>query len=124
MPVADHVTRYALKFSRLTRRDSGPVPDFISEYVSWGAGPRASQFLILGAKARAVLQGRFHATSEDVRAVARPVLRHRILTNFNAEAEGIKPDDIVARLFDVIPADEDELARGNLPEVFRSADAG
>ncbi len=124
VPVADHVTRYALKFSRLTRLNSGPVPDFISEYVSWGAGPRASQFLILGAKARAVLHGRFHATREDVRAVAAPVLRHRILTNFNAEAEGIKPDDIVARLFDVIPSDEDELARGNLPEVFRSADAG
>jgi len=118
------VTRYALKFSRLTRREKGPVPDFISDYVSWGAGPRASQYLILGAKARAILHGRYYANCEDVRAVAPPVLRHRILTNFNAEAEGVKPDDIIARLFDVIPTDEDELARGKLPEVFRSADAG
>ena len=67
------------------------------EYVSWGAGPRASQYLILGAKARAVLYGRFHATTDDVRAVAFPVLRHRIMTNFNAEAEGIKPDEIIRR---------------------------
>lgn len=124
VPVADYVTRYALKFSRLTRREKGPVPDFISDYVSWGAGPRASQYLILGAKARAILHGRYYANCEDVRAVAPPVLRHRILTNFNAEAEGVKPDDIIARLFDVIPTDEDELARGKLPEVFRSADAG
>ena len=82
--------------------------------------------MILAAKARAVLQGRFFATCEDVRAVAAPVLRHRILTNFNAEAEGIKPDEIVRRLIAIIPADEFEkhAARGNLPEVFRSADAG
>ncbi len=70
----------------------------IRSYVQWGAGPRASQYLVLGAKARAVLQGRCHATCEDVRAVAHPVLRHRILTNFNAEAEGIKSDEIVRRL--------------------------
>jgi len=125
VPVADHVTRYALKFTRLTRREKGEVPDFIDEYVTWGAGPRASQYLVLGAKARAVLQGRFHATCEDVRAVAAPVLRHRIMTNFNAEAEGIKPDDIIRRLIDHISAPEEEAtAGGKLPEVFRSRDAG
>jgi MoxR-like ATPase len=98
VPIADHVTRYALQLTRQTRREKGVVPDFVRQYVSWGAGPRASQFLVLGAKARAVLQGRYFATVDDIQAVAAPVLRHRILTNFNAEAEGIKPDEIVRRL--------------------------
>jgi MoxR-like ATPase len=125
VPVADHVMRYALQFTRLTRRERGEVPEFVEEYVSWGAGPRASQYLVLGAKARAILHGRFYANCEDIRAVAPPVLRHRILTNFNAEAEGVRPDDIIRRLIDIIPADGDESAHGNrLPEVFRSADAG
>jgi MoxR-like ATPase len=125
VPVADHVTRYALKFTRLTRREQGEVPEFIRDYVSWGAGPRASQYLVLGAKARAVLHGRFYASCEDVRAVAHPVLRHRIMTNFNAEAEGIKADDIIENLIKVIPAADEEMASsGKLPEVFKSADAG
>jgi len=98
VPVADHVIRYALDLVRRTRASAANAPDFIRSYVQWGAGPRASQYLILGAKARAVLQGRYHASCEDVRAVAYPVLRHRILTNFNAEAEGIKTDEIVRRL--------------------------
>ncbi|MBX7075346.1 MAG: MoxR family ATPase [Pirellulales bacterium] len=125
VPVAEHVMRYALKLTRLTRREQGDVPDFVRDYVSWGAGPRASQYLVLGAKARAVLHGRFFADTSDVRAVALPVLRHRVMTNFNAEAEGIGPDDIIERLIDLIPADEpEEAARGKLPEVFKSADAG
>ncbi len=98
VPVADHVIRYALDLVRRTRASADDAPDFIRSYVQWGAGPRASQYLILGAKARAVLQGRCYATCEDVRTVAYPVLRHRILTNFNAEAEGIKADEIVRRL--------------------------
>ncbi len=108
IPVAPYVIRYAMKFTRMTRRDKGDVPDFIKNFVTWGAGPRASQFLILGAKARAVLHGRFYVSCEDVRAVAAPVLRHRIITNFNAEAEGIKPDDIVRMLTDLIPRDPQE----------------
>jgi MoxR-like ATPase len=125
VPVADHITRYALQFTRLTRREKGEVPDFISDYVSWGAGPRASQYLVLGAKARAILHGRYYVSSEDIRAVALPVLRHRIMTNFNAEAEGVKPDDIIRRLIEIIPTDENEASlRGKQPEVFRSADAG
>lgn len=124
VPVADHVTRYALKFTRLTRREHGDVPDFINDYVSWGAGPRASQYLVLGAKARAVLHGRYYASCEDIRAVAAPVLRHRIMTNFNAEAEGVKPDDIIARLIETIPTDETQADRGRLPEVFKTAGAG
>ncbi len=125
VPAADHVIRYALRFTRLTRSDREDAPDFIREFVSWGAGPRASQYLVLGAKARAVLHGRYYASCEDIRAVAAPVMRHRIMTNFNAEAEGLRPDDIVRRLSESIPAaEEDELARGKLPEVFRSANAG
>jgi MoxR-like ATPase len=122
VPVAPYVIRYAMKFTRLTRRggrpgpDGGPparaadVPDFVRDYVTWGAGPRATQFLILAAKARAVLHGRYYVSCEDVRAVAPPVLRHRIITNFNAEAEGVKPDDIVRRLADLIPRDPHERA--------------
>ena len=125
VPVADHVIRYAMQFARLTRRTKADVPDFVREYVSWGAGPRASQYLILGAKARAMLHGRAYVSTDDVRAVAKPVLRHRIITNFNAEAEGIRPDDIVERLTQLIPTDVEILnVRRKLPEVFRSADAG
>jgi MoxR-like ATPase len=112
VPVADHVIRYALQFSRLTRRtEAGDgMPDFVKEYVSWGAGPRASQYLILAGKARALLKGRYHVSTEDIRQVALPVLRHRIVTNFNAEAEGVKSDTIVRRLIDYIPRQQyDEL---------------
>jgi len=114
VPVAPYVIRYAMKFARLTRKEKGDVPDFIREYVTWGAGPRATQNLVLGAKARAVLHGRYYVSCEDIRAVAIPVLRHRILTNFNAEAEGVKPEEIVRRLGEVIPRDpnEEALARG------------
>src|SRR6266446_5167834 len=117
VPVAPYVIRYAMKFARLTRKEKGDVPDFIRDYVTWGAGPRASQFLVLGAKARAVLHGRYYVSCEDIRAVAIPVLRHRILTNFNAEAEGIKPENIIERLKQIIPRDpnEDALARGKAP---------
>jgi MoxR-like ATPase len=124
VPVADHIARYALQFTRLTRKEKGKVPDFIQDYVSWGAGPRASQYLVLGAKARAVLHGRYYVNSEDIRAVAFPVLRHRIMTNFNAEAEGIKPDDIIRQLIETIRVDESEASnRGRQVEIFRSADA-
>jgi MoxR-like ATPase len=108
VPVAPYVIRYAMKFTRLTRKEKGEVPDFIREYVTWGAGPRATQFLVLGAKARAVLHGRYYVSCEDIREVAFPVLRHRIITNFNAEAKGIKPDDIIRRLGEMIPRDPNE----------------
>jgi MoxR-like ATPase len=103
VPVGDHVFRYASALARATRPNEPEAPDFVRECVSWGAGPRASQYLILGAKARAALYGRNYATTDDVVAVAMPVLRHRILTNFNAEAEGITPDKIVDRLLQAIP---------------------
>jgi MoxR-like ATPase len=125
VPVADHVIRYAMRFTRLTRKEKGDVPDFIKNYVSWGAGPRATQYLVLGAKARAVLHGRYYASPEDIRAVAGPVLRHRIITNFNAEAENVRADDIIAKLAELISVDEmDEKQSGKLPKVFRSSNAG
>src|SRR4051812_24992467 len=126
VPVADHVIRYALQFTRLTRRTEGGCPDFVNDFVSWGAGPRASQYLILAGKARALLKGRYHVSTEDIRQVAQPVLRHRIVTNFNAEAEGIKSDRIVRMLIDHIPRQQyDELdktaARLVPPPVQRTA---
>jgi MoxR-like ATPase len=124
VPVADHVSRYAVRLTRQTRREKGEVPDFIRDYVSWGAGPRASQYLVLAAKARAVLFGRYYVSTDDIRAVAGPVLRHRIITNFNAEAEGIRPDDIVQRLIKATPVDEHEAEQsGKLPKIFKSAGA-
>jgi MoxR-like ATPase len=103
VPAPDYVIRYALALARATRHQETAAPEFVKEYVSWGAGPRATQALILGAKARAVLQGRPAAGLDDVRAVALPVLRHRIITNFSADADGIGPDEIVRRLLDHIP---------------------
>jgi MoxR-like ATPase len=102
VPVADHVVRYAVTLARATRGREG-APDFVKQWVSWGAGPRASQYLVLGAKTRAVLRGRFAPGVEDVQAVAASVLRHRIVTNFTAEAEGVKPDRIIADLLAAIP---------------------
>jgi MoxR-like ATPase len=98
IPIADHVLDYVLALTRGTRvHSSEPLP-FLKEWITWGAGPRASQFHGLGAKTQAANQGRSHASVEDVRAVAHPVLRHRILTNFSASAEGMTSDKIIDRL--------------------------
>jgi len=112
VPVADHVVEYAMRLVRQTRVGEADIPDFIKENVSWGAGPRACQFLVLGAKARAALAGRHAATTDDIRAVAAPVLRHRILTNFAAESAGITPDTIIARILDATPAKDVAAAGG------------
>jgi MoxR-like ATPase len=103
VPVPRHVVEYAVRLSRATRPGEEQAPQFIKDWVNWGAGPRASQYLILGAKTRAILHGRYTPECEDVRAVARPVLRHRIITNFNAEADGITTIDIIKRLLAEIP---------------------
>ncbi len=100
VPVADHVVEYAVALARMTRPIEPGAPTFIRDRVSWGAGPRASQYLILGAKARAVLMGSYTPTPEDVRSLALPVLRHRIVTNFNADADGVTADDIITQLID------------------------
>jgi MoxR-like ATPase len=103
VPVADHVVRFALELARRTRVGRGEATEMVSKYVTWGAGPRASQYLVLAAKARAALDGRFFAAAADVAAVAPPVLRHRIITNFNAEADGVTPDAIVDHLLATTP---------------------
>ncbi|MCH2134700.1 MAG: MoxR family ATPase [Phycisphaerales bacterium] len=106
VPIADHVAAYAVRLARSTRiRDNENPPRIVSDYVGWGAGPRASQFLVLAAKAYAILHGARHVTPEHIRAIAPPVLRHRILLNFNAEADGIKPDDVITTLLEEIPVD-------------------
>ncbi|MBZ4396252.1 MoxR family ATPase [Myxococcus sp. MISCRS1] len=102
VPVPDHVVRFAVELVRNTRPKEAGVPDFVAKNVSWGAGPRASQYLVLAAKARAILHGRFVATVEDVRALARPVLRHRVLPNFTAESEGITSVKLVDQLLTVV----------------------
>jgi MoxR-like ATPase len=99
VPASDHVISYAVKLARATRHSQdNPALDYIKNWVTWGAGPRASQYLILGAKTRAILYGRPTPSVDDVKAVARPVLRHRIVTSFTAEAEGMTAMDIVDRL--------------------------
>jgi MoxR-like ATPase len=110
VPAADHVIQYAMRLVRATRVSEADIPTFVRDYVSWGAGPRACQDLVLGGKARAVLQGRYHVSTEDVQAVAKPVLRHRLITNFNADAEGVTPDALVDRLIASIPAKEGAIA--------------
>ena len=102
--VADHIFSYVADLVRSTRPKEHGVPKWIPELVSWGAGPRACQFMILGGKARAILNGRVHVTTEDIKAVAPPVLRHRIMTTFHADADGITTDDVVAKLLETIPA--------------------
>ncbi|MCI0698845.1 MoxR family ATPase [candidate division KSB1 bacterium] len=100
VPVADNVVDYAVNLVRQTRPNENGAPQFIKDWISWGAGPRASQYLILGAKTRAILDGRPTPDIDDVRSVARPVLRHRIVTNFNADAEGVDAVKIVERLLE------------------------
>src|SRR5947199_3794472 len=101
--VADHVFAYAADLVRATRPREQNVPKFVPALVAWGAGPRASQYLILGGKARALLNGRLHVTTDDIRAVAFPVLRHRLVTTFNADAEGVTTDDIIKKLIAAVP---------------------
>jgi len=120
IPIADHVVEYAMRIVRATRVSAGNVPDFVKENVAWGAGPRACQFLALGAKARAALAGRNAATCDDVKAVAMPVLRHRILTNFAAESAGVTPDEIVRRILEQTPAKDVAGTGGEAASVLKS----
>ncbi|MCH9654369.1 MAG: MoxR family ATPase [Planctomycetes bacterium] len=103
VPVAEHVFVYARDLVRATRPVEATAPKFIKEYLSWGAGPRAGQFLVLGAKARAILEGRFHVSTEDIKSVAHAVLRHRIVTTFQADSKGLTPDDIIDMLIEHVP---------------------
>jgi len=121
VPVTDHVIRYALSLVRQTRIKFPGTPDFVNDQVNWGAGPRAVQFLILGAKSRALLEGRTHVSTDDIAALAKPVLRHRMVINFAAESEGITQDHIVERLIEITPQKEDELTRdARFQKIFAS----
>ena len=102
VPMADHVVDFACELARTSRPLADGAPDYVKELVAWGAGPRAGINLLMAAKARAILHGRFHATTDDVRSIALPVLRHRILTTFNAEAAGVTSDDVVKMLLDKV----------------------
>jgi MoxR-like ATPase len=107
----DHVFQYAADLVRMTRPKESTAPAFVKELVAWGAGPRASQYLILAGKARALLQGRLHVATQDVRAIAKPVLRHRLLTTFHADAEGITTDAIIDQLLAALPLPQEQAAK-------------
>jgi MoxR-like ATPase len=110
-PVSRHVGAYVTRLVRATRPDEPDAPDFIKNWVRWGAGPRAGQYLILAAKSHALLQGRLNVSCDDVRAYALPVLRHRVLCNFAAASEGVDSDEIVRRLIAGVP--EPDYAKGD-----------
>lgn len=106
VPASDFVINYSVKLVRMTRPDDKFAPSYIKKWINWGAGPRASQFLILGAKARALLNGRFAVSREDIDSVAYPVLRHRIITNFSAESENVNTDDIITKLLNELKSEK------------------
>jgi MoxR-like ATPase len=101
--VTDEIARYAVRLVATSRPGKEGAPDFVKKYVKWGAGLRASQALILGAKARALIHGRHHVSMKDIQALAYPILRHRVVTNFYAESERINSDVIVSRLLERVP---------------------
>jgi MoxR-like ATPase len=124
LEVSDHVLDYVMALTRGTRVRSESALPFLREWVTWGAGPRASQYLVLGAKAHAALAGRRHVAIEDVQAVAHPVMRHRIVTNFSAAAEGITSDTIIDRLLqEVVPGASVGVGVPGVPQATRSGSA-
>jgi len=106
VPVADHIFDYAKRLTRMSRPGTPEAADFVNKWLTWGAGPRASMNLILAAKAHAVLRGRYHVSTDDVAAVALPILRHRLIPNFTAQSEGVSVDDVVRRLLQAIPKNQ------------------
>ena len=121
VPASDHVIRYTLALVRQTRVSHTEVNPYVQEMASWGAGPRAVQFLIVGGKARALLQGRSHVTTDDIVALAKPVLRHRVVVNFAAESEGVSSDQLIDRLLADTPQKESELNRdARFQKIFAS----
>jgi MoxR-like ATPase len=106
IPVADHIFEYAAALVRATRPNEADAPDFVKKLMAWGAGPRASLNLIIAGKARAVLRGRSHVAIEDIKALALPILRHRIIPNFAARSEGMTPDKMIEKLLETVPANE------------------
>ncbi len=111
VPVAEHVFVYARDLVRATRPNETESSKFIQEYITWGAGPRAGQYLILGAKARAILEGRFHVSTDDIKSVAHPVLRHRLVTTFHADSERVSTDDVIDMLLKKVPVELQKRAK-------------
>ena len=103
VPIADSVTRYVIQFVRATRPTNPQAPDFIKQYVNYGVSPRAAQYMVLCGKARALLEGRYNVSCEDIQKLAAPILRHRLLLNFHAESDGVTSDEIVRRLVEAVP---------------------
>jgi MoxR-like ATPase len=121
VPVSDHVIRYTLALVRQTRLGEPGVPKFVRDWLSWGAGPRAVQNLIIGGKARALLHGRVHVQTDDIQSLAYPVLRHRILTNFTAASEGVTADTVIKKLIEETPTKDSELTRDDrFKKIFAS----
>lgn len=112
IPVSDHVVDYAVQLVRCTRPHEKDTPDFINNWLTWGAGPRAAQYLVMGAKSRALLRGRLNVSTDDIRQMAKLVLRHRIITNFNADAEGIDSDSVVDKLIATVQEPSAEAYKG------------
>jgi MoxR-like ATPase len=104
VPIADSIARYAVDLVRATRATDPSAPDFVKKYVNFGGSVRAAQFLVLSAKARALMKRRYHVTYEDITTLMRPILRHRILLNFQAESDRLTQDDILGKLLDYMPA--------------------
>ena len=109
VPVGDHLVRYALSLVRQTRVGHEGIPDYVSEMAQWGAGPRAVQFLLMGAKTRALLYGRSNVALEDIQSLAKPVLRHRVVMSFAAESDGVTSDTLIDRIIDDTPSRENDL---------------
>jgi len=109
VPVSDHVFRYTVALARMTRTGETGVPEWVAQQVAWGAGPRAVQFMILGGKARALLDGRTHVSCRDIESLAKPVLRHRMVLSFTAQSEGVSTDDVIEKIVKATPSKEDEL---------------
>jgi MoxR-like ATPase len=103
VPIADSVTRYVIQFVRATRPNNPEAPDFVKQYVNYGVSPRAGQYLVLCGKARALLEGRYNVSVEDIQRLAAPIMRHRLLMNFHAESDGVTSDEIVRRLIAAVP---------------------
>jgi MoxR-like ATPase len=106
VPVTDHVIEYAKRIARISRPGRPEAADFVNKWLTWGAGPRASMNLVLAAKAHAILHGNFHVSGDDVRAVALPILRHRLIPSFAAQREGITSDDVVKKILETVPRNE------------------
>ena len=115
VPVSEHVVDYAVNLARATRPGEKDAPEFVHQLLTWGAGPRAAQYLVLAAKARAILRGRLNVSVDDIKQVAKPVLRHRLILNFNAEAEGVSADSLIERLLATVPESGPEYYQQKTP---------